>query len=219
MEQVDRRTVLGLGTVIGATALLAPFTTGDVAEAATHSPRGLRGRALLPGDPGYAEEIKTYNLTQTPNPGLIIAAETPGDVQIAVRIAAKRRAPVAVLATGHQPSVREAAEPASERSRAAAGPRPVELLTDDVYEVEEQVSGTATGPAEHALVAYFDGPMSPERAALARRHHGRHLGPDREGRGRRPRNCSPAADARAHGAGQRGRGARGLPARPHAAAR
>ncbi|WP_328472225.1 hypothetical protein OHA21_09305 [Actinoplanes sp. NBC_00393] len=65
---------------------------------------------------------------------------------------------------------REDAELASERSRAAAGrPRPVELLTDDVYEVEEQVSGPATGPAGHALVAYFDGPMSPERAALARR--------------------------------------------------
>ncbi|MEU4428178.1 FAD-dependent oxidoreductase [Actinoplanes sp. NPDC024001] len=102
---MDRRTVLGLGTAIGASALLAPFTTGDVAEAAAHTPRGLRGRALLPGDPGYAEEIKTYNLVQVPDPGLIIAAETAGDVQIAVRIAAKRGAPIAVLATGHQPSV------------------------------------------------------------------------------------------------------------------
>jgi UDP-N-acetylenolpyruvoylglucosamine reductase len=68
-------------------------------------PAGLKGRALLPGDPGYADEVKTYNLTLAHQPGLIIAAAAASDVQAAVRLAAERGAPVAVLATGHQPSL------------------------------------------------------------------------------------------------------------------
>ena len=65
---------------------------------------------------------------------------------------------------------REDAELASERSRAVAGPRPVELLADDVYQVEDDWSGAAVDrPAGAALVGYFDGPLSPERVAAARR--------------------------------------------------
>jgi len=107
MDHVDRRTVLGIGAVAGATTLLGGFAPGAVAAAGRTGPdrpKGLKGRAFRPGDPGYAEQIKVYNLARIPAPGLIIAAAAPSDVQIAVRLAARRGAPVAVLATGHQPS-------------------------------------------------------------------------------------------------------------------
>lgn len=65
---------------------------------------------------------------------------------------------------------REDAELASERSRAARGPRPFALLGDDIYEVDDDVKGAAsTGRAEAAFVGYFDGPLNPARVAAARR--------------------------------------------------
>jgi FAD/FMN-containing dehydrogenase len=111
---VDRRHVLGLGAAAGATAVLGGvLATGVAAQAGGRAggnsplcaPAGLKGRALLPGQPGYDEEIAGFNLVQIPAPGLVIAAENARDVQLAVRLAARRRAPIAVLATGHQPSV------------------------------------------------------------------------------------------------------------------
>ncbi|MBB2940563.1 hypothetical protein FB565_000267 [Actinoplanes lutulentus] len=109
---IDRRTILGYGTAVGASSVLGVVAAGGPAVAGPRGaaggfrrPPGLTGKALLPGDPGYAAEVKTYNLVQTPKPGLIIAAANARDVQIAVRYAASRCAPIAVLATGHQPSV------------------------------------------------------------------------------------------------------------------
>ncbi|BEL05836.1 FAD-binding oxidoreductase [Actinoplanes sichuanensis] len=107
---VDRRHVLGLGAAAGATAVLGGvLTTGEPAQAGGPgplcAPAGLKGRALLPGRPGYDAAVAGFNLVQTPAPGLVIAAENARDVQLAVRLAAQRRAPIAVLATGHQPSV------------------------------------------------------------------------------------------------------------------
>jgi hypothetical protein len=65
---------------------------------------------------------------------------------------------------------REDAELASERSRAARGPRPFTLLSDDIYEVDDDVTGAAsTQQAGAAFVGYFDGPLSPARIAAARR--------------------------------------------------
>ncbi len=65
---------------------------------------------------------------------------------------------------------REDAELASERSRAARGPRPFTLLSDDIYEVDDDVTGPAsTQRAEAAFVGHFDGPLSPARVAAARR--------------------------------------------------
>lgn len=65
---------------------------------------------------------------------------------------------------------REDAELASERSEAARGPRPFTLVSDDIYEVDDDVTGVAAGQrAEVAAVGYFDGPLSPARIAAARR--------------------------------------------------
>ncbi|WP_433825111.1 FAD-binding oxidoreductase [Actinoplanes sp. CA-015351] len=94
MEHVNRRTVLGL----------AGAATIATAAPASSKPRP-QPHFLKPGDPGYAEELTVFNLVQTPNPGLVVAARTAGDVRDAVRHAARHDAPVAVLATGHQPSV------------------------------------------------------------------------------------------------------------------
>jgi hypothetical protein len=65
---------------------------------------------------------------------------------------------------------REDAELASERSQAQRGPRPFTLTSDDIYEIDDDVTGSATGErAEAAFVGYFDGPLSPARLAAARR--------------------------------------------------
>ena len=65
---------------------------------------------------------------------------------------------------------REDAELASERSQAARGPRPFTLVSDDIYEVDDDVTGAAAGErAEAAFMGYFDGPLSPARIAAARR--------------------------------------------------
>ncbi|GIJ12285.1 FAD-binding oxidoreductase [Micromonospora andamanensis] len=111
-DGVDRRRVLGLGAAVGATTALGGLATASPASARGAGrpsgfarPKGLDGRALLPGEPGYADEIAPFNLAQVPSPGLVIAAASAHDVRIAVNLAARRRAPIAVLATGHQHSV------------------------------------------------------------------------------------------------------------------
>ncbi|TQS40369.1 FAD-binding oxidoreductase [Cryptosporangium phraense] len=118
-RELSRRRALTLGALSGLAAATAASGPAATAAAPTGPrtgpgtggpgpftrPRGLDGRALLPGDRGYALETAPFNLTQQPTPGLVIAAETPADVRAAVRLATERHAPVAVLATGHQPSV------------------------------------------------------------------------------------------------------------------
>ncbi len=95
MIHVDRRSLLA----IGAGAVAGPLI------AATSHAAGPHCRLLRPGDPGYAAEVAPFDLAQIPAPGLVVAAETATDVRYAVRLASRRGAPIAVLATGHQPSV------------------------------------------------------------------------------------------------------------------
>ncbi|WP_189335497.1 hypothetical protein [Actinoplanes ianthinogenes] len=71
---------------------------------------------------------------------------------------------------------REDAELASERSR-AHGPRPVTLLSDDIYEVADDITGAATGAPGAALVGYFDGPLTPARVVAATRAGRDRVGP------------------------------------------
>jgi hypothetical protein len=94
MVRVKRRALLG---VAGAASLA-------VAAPARANPAD-PAKIFRPGDPGYAAELKVFNLVQAPNPGLVYAATGPADIQHAVRKAARQCRPVAVLATGHQPSV------------------------------------------------------------------------------------------------------------------
>ncbi|MEU4563044.1 FAD-dependent oxidoreductase [Actinoplanes sp. NPDC023936] len=104
---MKRRTVLGMA---GATTL-ATLAQGMPAQGMPAQgmpaafPGDLKGKIFRPGDPGYAAEVATFNRVRTPNPGVVVAATNARDVRAAVRYAAQRHAPVAVLATGHQPSV------------------------------------------------------------------------------------------------------------------
>ncbi|GAB7046549.1 FAD-binding oxidoreductase [Catenuloplanes indicus] len=92
---VSRRALLGGGVALGTAALLAGCGTET-------APAG--ARLLRPGDPGYDAAVSSFNLNQIPRPGTVVQARTADDVRTAVGDAAARRAPVGVLATGHQPS-------------------------------------------------------------------------------------------------------------------
>lgn len=102
--ELTRRGLLALGAAAGVAATVG-VPPAAAAAGPLPRPTGLRGRTFLPGDRGYADQVRTYNLAHTPAPGLVVAAETAADVQVAVRHAVAHGAPVAVLATGHQSSV------------------------------------------------------------------------------------------------------------------
>ena len=63
------------------------------------------GPVLLPGDDGYTEEVAGFNRVVTHRPSLVVGATCAADVQAAVRFAGAHDLPVAVLATGHGPSM------------------------------------------------------------------------------------------------------------------
>src|SRR6185312_7249001 len=60
------------------------------------------GPVLLPSDAGYETECATFNLMSDVRPAVAVGAASAADVLAAVRFAAARNLPVAVLATGHQ---------------------------------------------------------------------------------------------------------------------
>jgi FAD/FMN-containing dehydrogenase len=60
------------------------------------------GPVSLPRDVDYPAECATFNLQNPVRPAVAVGALTVDDVQAAVRFAAERELPVAVLATGHQ---------------------------------------------------------------------------------------------------------------------
>lgn len=64
--------------------------------------RQVAGPVLLPDDGDYQAECATFNLMTPVRPAMAVGATRVADVQAAVRFAAERDLPVAVLATGHQ---------------------------------------------------------------------------------------------------------------------
>jgi FAD binding domain/Berberine and berberine like len=62
-------------------------------------------RAFRRGDAGYDARRAVFNIAIEHHPDLIVEADGPGDVVAAVRLAARSNRPVAVLNTGHGPSV------------------------------------------------------------------------------------------------------------------
>ncbi|MEV4510694.1 hypothetical protein AB0K00_17200 [Dactylosporangium sp. NPDC049525] len=73
---------------------------------------------------------------------------------------------------------REDAESASDRSAATRGPRLFELTHDEIFEVDADQAGSATG--EQPAVAFlgeFDGPLSPARVEAARFAGTERIGP------------------------------------------
>jgi FAD/FMN-containing dehydrogenase len=62
------------------------------------------GGVYLPGEPGYDDEIATFNLAFRHTPDLVVAARSAEDVAAAVGWAGERCIPVGVQATGHGPT-------------------------------------------------------------------------------------------------------------------
>lgn len=66
---------------------------------------GPRGRLLRPGDNGYRAECAGFNLAVTHHPAYAVAAATIEDVKTAIRLGVTEQLAVAVMATGHGPSL------------------------------------------------------------------------------------------------------------------
>ena len=62
---------------------------------------GLRGVAYAPGEEGYDEGRRAFNLNAHQHPALVVMAAGAADVIAAVRFARERGLGVGVLATGH----------------------------------------------------------------------------------------------------------------------
>jgi hypothetical protein len=61
----------------------------------------LRGAAYKPGDEGYDEGKRAFNLNAHQEPALVVVADSAEDVVAAVRLAKKQGLGVGILATGH----------------------------------------------------------------------------------------------------------------------
>ena len=62
----------------------------------------IAGLVLMPDDPDFQAECATFNLMTPLHPAVAVGAICVADVRAAVRFAAERELPIAVLATGHQ---------------------------------------------------------------------------------------------------------------------
>lgn len=78
-----------------------PSWTGELNTLA----QSVDGPVLTPGMEGYDEEVAVFNQSVSHHPALVVGAASPGDVSAAVRFANVHRLGVAVLNTGHGPSV------------------------------------------------------------------------------------------------------------------
>jgi FAD/FMN-containing dehydrogenase len=83
---------------------LGTFTVGEGRGHRTAIP-DVAGPVLLAGDDGCAEEVAGFNRVVTHRPSLVVGAACAADVQAAVRFAGAHDLPVAVLATGHGPTM------------------------------------------------------------------------------------------------------------------
>src|SRR5919199_2940723 len=62
---------------------------------------GLRGAAYAPGEDGYDEARRAWNLNAHQHPAVVVVAEGAADVLAAVRLARDEGLGVGVMATGH----------------------------------------------------------------------------------------------------------------------
>ncbi|MBA2714185.1 MAG: FAD-binding protein [Rubrobacteraceae bacterium] len=61
----------------------------------------LRGTVYTPGEDGYDEGRRAFNLNAHQEPALVVVAEAAADIVAAVRLAREHGLGVGVLATGH----------------------------------------------------------------------------------------------------------------------
>ena len=65
----------------------------------------LKGPQFVAGSPGYEDEVAVFNQSVVHRPAVVVGAESAGDVCAAVEFASHHRMDVAVLNTGHGPSL------------------------------------------------------------------------------------------------------------------
>jgi FAD/FMN-containing dehydrogenase len=94
----------------------------------------LRGPCFTPDDGGYAAEISVFNQAVRHCPGIVVGATSSADIRESVLFAAEHDLPVAVLNTGHGPTV-------------AAGPQSLLITTKRMTRVEVD-ERTATARVE-----------------------------------------------------------------------
>ena len=65
----------------------------------------LKGPCFVAGSPGYEDEVAVFNQAIVHHPAMVVGAETTADVCAAVQFASRHRMNIAVLNTGHGPSL------------------------------------------------------------------------------------------------------------------
>jgi FAD/FMN-containing dehydrogenase len=123
------------------------------------------GAVMQPAEPGYADEVATFNLAYRQTPDVVVAAESAEDVAVAVRWAADHDLPVGVQATGHNPaepvtsgllvSTRAMSDvrvdPATKTARVAAGVQWRDLLD---AAAEHGLAGLCGSTSDVGVVGY-----------------------------------------------------------------
>src|SRR5262245_58680093 len=66
---------------------------------------GLKGPSVVAGSPGYEDEVAAFNQAVVHQPAVVVGAQTAADVCTSVEFASRHRLNVAVLNTGHGPSL------------------------------------------------------------------------------------------------------------------
>src|SRR5690349_20121495 len=66
---------------------------------------GLAGPFFVAGFPGYDDEVAVFNQAVVHQPAVVVGAHNEGDVRTAIAFATRHDMDVAVLNTGHGPSV------------------------------------------------------------------------------------------------------------------
>ena len=76
--------------------------TGATDKKPVEAPRSrFRGALLRPGEKGYDEASRAWNLNARQRPAVVVVAEVASDVLAAVRLARDEGMGVGVMATGH----------------------------------------------------------------------------------------------------------------------
>src|SRR5262245_53001990 len=65
----------------------------------------LRGPLFLAGSPGYADEVAVFNQAVAHHPSVVVGAACATDVTRAVEFASRNNMGIAVVNTGHGPSL------------------------------------------------------------------------------------------------------------------
>lgn len=65
----------------------------------------VQGPVFTANTPGYDEEVSVFNMAVRHRPALVLGAANPADVATAVKFASRHGLNIAVLNTGHGPSV------------------------------------------------------------------------------------------------------------------